>query len=58
MGPQANDFSRCFRATEMYEGEDRSPLAGYHQVCSVHGLCKAFNTFHPGQFQPPIKHNI
>ena len=58
MGPQANDFSRYFRATEMYEGEDRSPFASYYQVGSVHELCKAFNAFHPGQFQPPIRHNI
>ena len=58
MGPQSNDFSRYFRATEMYEGEDQSPFASCYQVCSVHELCKAFNGFHPGQYQPAIKHSI
>lgn len=38
MGPQANDFSRYFRSTNMYQGEQSRMFSGYYYVRNVYDL--------------------
>lgn len=57
MGPQANDFSRYFRSTKVYAGEEKNMFTHREHVFHVRDMCMAFNLHHPGTYQPPIKYS-